>query len=533
LSPSPARPWTIPLLLAGLALVVRLVHVWQLRGTVLFDSPVMDAAVHDLWARGLWTVLEDGPWFRAPGYIWFLRACYAIDAGYLLPRLVQAVLSAATVGLVADLAGRLGGRTAALAGGLLLTFCWPVVYFAGELLIVTPFCFLLVASLWCLVRSDAGPRWGRAGAALLGLAGVFRPTALTLLPALVWMPWWRPGSTRDRLVAAGILGLLALAPGLGLTVRNGVVGGDWVFMASQGGVNFHIGNNRHSDGSTAVAPGTRSSWVGGYEDTIRLAEEWEGRPLRPSEVSRYWFGRGFAFLTGEPGAAARLYAFKLRHLLVGIELSNNQNLHWWRHQTALLSWPWLPAWPLVFSLAVLGLIVGARRRGARVLWLFLVLYAAGILLFFVNERFRTPLTVVLCVFSGVGVAWWRDALRNRRWRAAGLGLLLVAGLFLGIRWDRAGFPGAQLDRDVGSRLLTADAHVRRGEPRLAIAAYRDAARTARRTGSPAATGLEREIAMRTEVLRQAYADGDSTDARAALEARGVSVDPLGRPPGQR
>lgn len=534
MSVSPLRaPWAIPVAAALLALGIRLVYLVQLRGTVLFDSPVMDAAVHDLWARGQWTALGDGPYFRAPGYIWFLRACYALDPGYLLPRLVQAVLSAATVGLVADLAGRLGGRVAAVAAGLLLAACWPVVYFTGELLIVTPFCFLLVTALWALVRGEDHPRWTLAGAAILGVAVVFRPTALTLLPALALLPWSRPAPRRDHLVRSGLLLLLALAPALGLTVRNGVVGGDWVFVASQGGVNFHIGNNRHSDGSTAVAPGTRSSWVGGYEDTIRLAEEWEGRPLKPSEVSRYWYGRGLAFLADEPGAAARLYAFKLRHLLVGIELSNNQNLHWWRQQTPLLALPFLPAWPLVFSLAVLGLVVGARRPGARILWQFLALYALGLLLFFINERFRTPLTVVLCVFAGVGAAWGVDALRQRRFAAAALGLALVLGIFLPTRWDRSGFPGAKPELDVGSRLLTADAHVRRGEPRLAIAAYLDAARTARRLGAPAAGALEREVAIRRAALQQAIASGDSTRAREALEARGFSVDPLGRPPGQR
>ena len=48
--------------------------------------------------------------------------------------------------------------------------------------------------------------------------------------------------------------LCALIPIGGVTLYNATAGGDLVLIASQGGVNFYIGNNERSDGRTAIVP---------------------------------------------------------------------------------------------------------------------------------------------------------------------------------------------------------------------------------------------------------------------------------------
>ena len=45
---------------------------------------------------------------------------------------------------------------------------------------------------------------------------------------------------------------------------------------------------------------------GGAEVDMALAEEAEGRPLKPSEISRHYFGRGLEFFRDRPGDALRL-----------------------------------------------------------------------------------------------------------------------------------------------------------------------------------------------------------------------------------
>ena len=98
--------------------------------------------------------------------------------------------------------------------------------------------------------------------------------------------------------------------------KNMVRGGDPVLIASQGGINFFLGNNPGANGRAAIAP---CGWSDIPDDFRRrhagsiwdreliwmsgryLAAREAGRTdLEPSEVSPYWFGRTGAFLTVLP-----------------------------------------------------------------------------------------------------------------------------------------------------------------------------------------------------------------------------------------
>lgn len=468
------------------ALVLRLIYVFTFRHSPAFDLPIMDEAVHDGWARGQMQFMYEGvPYFRAPLYMWFLKGVYALDDGYLFVRIVQALLSVLTVGFVADLGRRLAGPLAGLAGGLLLAFCWPVIYFSGELVIVTLFSALVVAALWCMaLAGELGRlRFALMGAALLGVASIARPTALVFLPAVAWLALrsWRTWlvAPRARVLAALSMLVFMLVPGLALTVRNQVVGNDAVFIASQGGLNFYIGNNPRSDGRTAVVPGTSATWAGGYEQAIEQAEREEGRALSPSEVSDHYYRRGLEFLVDEPGAAASLYGRKLRLLLGAAEQSNNKNPHFWRAQNPLLRLPVFSSWALIFALGIVGVVLARRRPQAPPLNLFLLFYAVGLLLFFINERFRTPETIVLASFAGVPVAAvarnWREHRRNAVLViAACLAVLTLSKL------DRIGFHGDEVDADAFSQYTLGNLYLRSNQPARAAETYMEALDAARR-----------------------------------------------------
>ena len=53
-------------------------------------------------------------------------------------------------------------------------------------------------------------------------------------------------------------------------------------------------NNENADGITAIVPGTRPDWDGGYEDSHRIPQEELGRKLGEAEISSYWFKKGLA-----------------------------------------------------------------------------------------------------------------------------------------------------------------------------------------------------------------------------------------------
>ena len=481
--------WWIPSMVAGtVAAIVRLLYVLDLRTSVAFDQPLMDAFVHDGWARGtIRLFFEDVPYFRAPLYPWFLEFLYAVNDGYLWPRLVQVLLGVLTVSLVADLGRRLAGPVAGLAAGLLLALCWPVIFFTGELLSVTLFCALIVGALWLLVVAGASDRRSLAVAAvaLLGIATMARPIALVFLPALVWLAlrvWPRSGAPMLgawRWRGAVILVIVALLPGLALTVRNKVVGNDWVFLASQGAVSFFIGNNAQSDGHAAVVPGTSETWIGGYRDTVARAEAAAGRPLAASEVSAYYVREGLSYWAEEPGAALRLLGTKLRFLLGAGERNHDKNLHFWRAESRVLSLPLYTSWAPIFALGVVGIWLSRRRREAAPLWSFLGLYSLGLLAFFLDERFRLPLTVVLSVFAGVTVAHLIARVRARDWQRTGALCGVVVVLLVGSGADRLDFSANRIDADASSHHIVGNMYMSKGDFHAAAVSYQTSLSIAR------------------------------------------------------
>ncbi len=235
--------------------------------------------------------------------------------------------------------------------------------------------------------------------------------------------------TRLRALIVALVGLaLPIAP---VTLTNGLAGHDWALISTQAGVNLWIGNNPQSDGASAIVPGTRADWWGGYQDSIRQAEALAGRPLRPSEVSAAYVQRVRAFWAAQPARALELFVWKLRLLLTDRELGNNQDERFFAlHFGPLLRW--LPlGYGLLLPLGLLGMLLSARRwRELFPLYALVPVYAATVVLFFVNARFRMPLVLPLAVFAAHALVRGHDAWRARRWRELGLAAAGAGALWL-------------------------------------------------------------------------------------------------------
>src|SRR5512143_465684 len=107
-SGSPAR-WF--LVIAGVAFLLRLIHLLQLRHNYpLFLSPQMDALYHHEWALAIATgkqFIADA-FFRAPLYPYFLGLLYKLfGANLMAVRVIQALIGSVGCGLVYLLARQL------------------------------------------------------------------------------------------------------------------------------------------------------------------------------------------------------------------------------------------------------------------------------------------------------------------------------------------------------------------------------------------------------------------------------------------
>jgi tetratricopeptide (TPR) repeat protein len=426
-----------------LAAAVRLLYVHQLSGTVFFAHPVVDAEYFDNWAREILRsgAGHEGVLFRAPLYPYFLALVYRLTGGsYLAPRVVQSLLGALTALLSARLALRVtGSRAAAIAAGTGVALHGMLVYLDGELLAESLFIPLFIASLllYARHRSSGGDGSLAAAGLLAGLAAVTRPSSLAVLPVLAADlvarefrdgPGLRPGSpTRVawKLLVAGLPLLLVVAP---VTLHN-LSRGDLVPIASQGGVNFYIGNNPEADGLHAHLPGRGVNWD--PADLVPPDPSGAGTPpLKPSQVSRLFRRAALDFILEQPGDAARLLLKKTMAFWSRKEVSNNRSLHAFREETGILPLLALVGFWLLGPPAILGLWRGVRERSLPP-WFVgaILLYALGVVTHFVSERFRAPVIPLLWVAAAAAVLPPALPLSRRRRieyaTVLGLSLLLV------------------------------------------------------------------------------------------------------------
>jgi len=429
------------------ALALRLANWWgQWQHNPFFESPIMDEQRHHEWAQLIASGVGMGPrpFFRAPLYYYLLGGLYAVfGVNIALARLLGCLLGAATCYLVARLGVALGGLGVGLLAGLLMAFYWPLIYFDNLLLTVGLEVFLDVLLLLLLLRVATGDlasrggeggslRWLLAAGVVWGLSAITRPNVLAFAPGVALWLWL--GMPRGVPAWRKLLGLLVLAVGaaaaiLPVTIRNRVVGGEWVLIATNGGVNFYIGNNPRSDGIAAIVPGTRPDWQGGYEDTHRIPELELGRKLSEGEVSRYWRDRAVAWIRAEPLAWLKLTLHKFRLFWSPVEIGNNQSISFFARLSPISAIYWI-GFPVLACPAVAGIaLVGRRWRTWALPVLFLLLYMGSVVLFFCPARYRLPIVPVLALLAAQGAIRLVEALRTRRAKPV-LAYVAVMGLIV-------------------------------------------------------------------------------------------------------
>jgi 4-amino-4-deoxy-L-arabinose transferase-like glycosyltransferase len=394
------------LIVVGIALALRLVF-WYLNRKLnpTFEFPVMDSLYHHEWAEDLLAGGTRGTdaFFRGPFYPYFLSVLYKLSGSSIaFAVLIQHVIGSLTAGLIYLTARELFSRTVALVAGLTTALYWVLVYMEGDLLIVTTFIFLNTLSMLLLLQGIKRQSWIRLalGGLALGVAAITRPSILIFFPAIpVALYLVRGGKARAWIRQTVIVGVACAIPILPVMIRNYVVAHAIVPVGASGGVNFYIGNNPASDGSTAIVPGTRADWWGGYEDAIAIAERDAGRKLTLAEVSDYYFDRGFEYIREHPGDAWRLMGRKFMMFWGAGERANDKYIYFFWHLAGMKYLP-LPGFWLIAPLAILGgFLLWRRRAELSMFYLFVGLYSLGVIVFFVNARFRLPVVPVLTLFS--------------------------------------------------------------------------------------------------------------------------------------
>jgi len=436
----PQIGWAATASIFALALVVRLVHVWQIRKAPFFTVLMGDARAYDEWAqqiaRGDW--LGHQVFYQAPLYPYFLGTLYTIAGRDLLVvRLCQAIIGSLSCVLLGLTASRLFSRQAGVIAGLGLALYAPAIFFDGLLQKSVLDVFFVCLSIWLLSDLVEEPQkrlsWFWLGLAM-GALSLTRENAIVFVGVtLLWALARRQRPGQERVATAGVflVGLAVIL--LPVAVRNSVVDRGFYLTTSQFGPNFYIGNNPRADGTYMSLRFGRGAPEYERQDATELAEDATGRRLNPAEVSRYWTTQALAFIRSEPLAWLKLQGRKIALLWNRSEMLDTES----QESYAEWSTPLRLVGPLnhfgvLVPLAFLGLIVTWPLRDR--LWVFYGIttaYAASVVMFYVFARYRYPLVPFLVLFAAAGlVALPRLRHANARSSALVAGVIGVAAVFV-------------------------------------------------------------------------------------------------------
>jgi len=399
----------------AVAFLIRLVYLFEIRDFALFDYLISDGRRYDEWAQeiagGDW--LGSEVFYQAPLYPYFLGALQVLFGRDLFwIRIVQIALGAASCGLL-FLAGRhFFSRSVGLWSGLGLALYAPGIFSEGifQKTVLDQFLIcLLLALLGRIVgagyRVRAGP-WLGVGATL-GLLGLTRENSLLWLGILaVWMVAVHAGASRPptiRPLAWYFVGLAIILLPVGL--RNLSVGGEFALTTSQLGPNFYIGNNPEADGTyNALREGYGDARFE-RRDATELAQEALGRELSPREVSHYWLGRSWEYMSGETGEWMALLWRKWMLLWNHVEVEDADDYYLYRENSKLLdTLGHFAHFGILAPLAAAGLwMTRSSWRRLSVLYLLLASLAFSVAMFYVFGRYRYSVVPLLFPFAAAAL----------------------------------------------------------------------------------------------------------------------------------
>jgi 4-amino-4-deoxy-L-arabinose transferase-like glycosyltransferase len=403
------------------ALLSRVAYLlWYGASDPLYGHPLHDARLYHDWAVAFVEGRDFalGSFYQAPGFPWFLGAVYALfGANPLGGYVVQSLLGLAPIVLVHRVALRAYGERAALCAAGLAALYGVYPFYETKLVSASLAVFLLallMERLQAATTSKGIVAWILAGI-VAGAACLTRPNVLLVLPLIVGLLF----AQREPLLTHRVPRIAAFLVASGLlilpvTARNHRASGEWVLISSNGGLTFYHGNNPAAEGWLS-APGMSGSVFTQREESRRLAEAAMGRTLADGVVSRFWFGRGMAFIRSNPAGYLLLEARKAFLALDDYEHGLEYNPQLDRNPVR---------WALPVSFAVILALAALRGFGPRriernetAILLVLVVQAATLLIFYAAGRYRLPMTVPLLASAGYGASMLVRRLRTERRRA--------------------------------------------------------------------------------------------------------------------
>jgi len=371
------------------ALIIRLGYVLLFSGGLKYiDSP--DSIEYNNYAVNLidGNGYRNGEMrsFRPPGYPFFLAGIYILFGhSYPAVKIIQVVLSAFTCVIIFLIGSEIGGRRIAVFSGFYSCIFYSLFEMSSHVLSETLFTFLLCISILFFLKMDKSLFYKIGAPVFLGLATLTRSSTL-IFPFFIFI-WFvmkyplKKAAVNFLLTAVIFFGILTP-----WTIRNYMVHHAFVPIHIQAGLVFWGANN-------PIAGGKWNEHGPNWEKYSQMSE---------LEKDNGYFKEGLTWLKSQPPfPLIKLYVLK----------------------TCVFFYPFfaLPdsgydiTYGLILPFWILGMYGSIKSKDKQSLLLFSVIlvFFVTTLIFYTNERLRSPICPFVIIFAAIGIYFISDKLRMK------------------------------------------------------------------------------------------------------------------------
>ena len=438
--------WALVGMLA-LACGLRVAALLSLATTPYFDTPWLDEAVYHAWASqlasGTYKATSVYPAAPLPAYV--MAVVYKVfSPNPLYIRLLNLCLGIATCYVVYRIGWQLANRRVGLVAGFVAALYKPFIFYSVVPMKTALSVFLFATTILCFlaVLRDPSRRKVLAVGVVAGLLVNVRENAMVLIPVMLGMMLWAAyrehssSATVGTVLVSFLIGLTVAAGPFAL--RNYLVSGEFVLTTHQAGFNLYLGNNLDNPDPyyrpVPFASSTPSAQ--GIQFTIEASRR-VGHTLSSAEASSYWIHEVVQTALTHPAAFLWKLGEKALALLNRFEAGDHYNIDFMSQFATFFQLP-LPELALILPLGLAGMATaGFASRQALGATVASIAYAATLILFFTNDRYRLPLLTILIPFAVAGLANLRACMRQGGVKSlaiyAGLVSLFVIVEYLPVR----------------------------------------------------------------------------------------------------
>jgi hypothetical protein len=430
------------LILVGIlavALAVRIVALLSLAKTPYFDVPLMDEAVYHRWASQIanGTYKSSSPYQFAPLPAYVMALVYKmLSPNLLYVRILNILFGVVTCYFVYLIGREMADRRIGLVACLVAALYKPFIFYSIVPLNTSLSIVLFAASTYFFLTVLRKPSFMNTllTGVVIGLLLNVRPNAIVLIPLMPFMILWSQHREQPPVQRVAIT-LMIYALGVGLAaapfaLRNYKVSGEFVLTTSHSGYNLYLGNNPDNpDPYYRPVPFASSNpYEQGVQFTIEASRR-TARTLSPGEASSYWTRQVAKAAWTQPAAFLRKIWQKTLVLFNRFEAGDHYDIDFISQFAGFFRFPFLTL-SVILPLGMAGMATTVwKSKPALCGSALFMAYAATLVLFFTNDRYRLPLLVLLIPFAVIGIGNLRSYIKQRRFRTIGIYSVIVI-LFL-------------------------------------------------------------------------------------------------------